>query len=190
MKIEKTVYFETPGSQNTDKTLEVAKDRAVTLDIKNIVVASTSGETGLKACKVFKDFNLVVVRGHTGSSKPGYQVMDPQIEKEITKQAKLVTVTGSLSGVERSIRMKFGTIGILELMAHVLRRFGNGVKVAIEISVMAADAGVIPINSDVLAIGGTHSGADTVIILKPAHSNNFFDLFVKETIAKPREDTT
>ncbi|MBK5134153.1 hypothetical protein JJE00_06975, partial [Candidatus Bathyarchaeota archaeon] len=57
----RTVYFENPGPENTEETLKLAKARAEELDIKNVVVASATGETGVKASKVFKGYNLVVV---------------------------------------------------------------------------------------------------------------------------------
>jgi hypothetical protein len=52
---------------------------------------------------------------------------------------------------------------------------------------MAADAGAIPIDQPVVAIAGTSKGADTALVIQPAHSNNFFDIYVKEIIAKPSE---
>jgi len=64
--------------------------------------------------------------------------------------------------------------------------FGEGTKVCVEISVMAADAGLIPVNRDVVAIAGTNSGADTAIVVKPATTSDFFSLEVREIIAKPR----
>ena len=57
----KTVYFEKPGPKNTEETLNLAKERAEELGIRNIVVASTTGETGVKASEVFKGYNLIVV---------------------------------------------------------------------------------------------------------------------------------
>jgi len=33
----------------------------------------------------------------------------------------------------------------------------------------------------------TGKGADTALVLKAAHMNNFFDLEVREIIAKPRQ---
>ncbi|MEM3507134.1 MAG: pyruvate kinase alpha/beta domain-containing protein, partial [Candidatus Bathyarchaeia archaeon] len=72
MKIEKIVYFDKPGVENTDETLRLAKERAEALGIKNIVVASRTGTTGIKACKIFKGYNLVIVRHHTGYLKPGF----------------------------------------------------------------------------------------------------------------------
>jgi hypothetical protein len=59
-------------------------------------------------------------------------------------------------------------------------------KVVVEIVAMAADAGVIPTDKDVVSIGGTGKGADTALLIKPANAARFFDLKIKEIIAKPR----
>ncbi len=50
------VYFESMGVENTDKTLTLAKARAEKLGIKKIVVATTKGDTAVKAAKEFKRF--------------------------------------------------------------------------------------------------------------------------------------
>jgi hypothetical protein len=70
-------------------------------------------------------------------------------------------------------------------MANVLRRFGEGAKVCIEITMMAADAGLIPVDQDVVAIAGTGRGADTALRIHPANAARFFDLKIREVIAKP-----
>ena len=57
----KTIYFEKSVTTNTEETLKLEKERAGELGIKNIVVASTTGETVLKASEVFKGYNLVMV---------------------------------------------------------------------------------------------------------------------------------
>jgi len=62
---------------------------------------------------------------------------------------------------------------------------GQGTKVCVEITLMAMDAGLIPPNQDVVAVGGTGSGADTALRIKPANAAKFFDLRIKEVIAKP-----
>jgi len=67
-----------------------------------------------------------------------------------------------------------------------LRLFGEGMKVAVEIVAMAADAGLIPVDRDVIAIAGTGRGADTAIVIRPANSKNLFDMTIREIIAKPR----
>lgn len=43
----KTVYFETPGKQNTKSVLELVKHYAQAEGIRDIIVASTTGETGV-----------------------------------------------------------------------------------------------------------------------------------------------
>jgi len=186
MKEKPTVYFEAPGDTNTETTLLCAKERAMSLGIRNIVVASTTGRTGVKASEIFKGFNLVVVRHHTGFANPGAQQMTKENEGALLEDGvRIVTASHAFSGVERAIRMKRDTIGPLELMADTLRLFGEGTKVSLEIVVMAADAGAIPIDQPVVAVAGTSEGADTALVVYPAHSNNFFVLYVSEIIAKP-----
>jgi hypothetical protein len=68
-------------------------------------------------------------------------------------------------------------------MAYAYRCFGEGMKVAIEVAVMAADCAVVPTSEDIIALGGTGKGCDAAIALKAAHQNNFFDLRVREIIA-------
>ena len=63
--------------------------------------------------------------------------------------------------------------------------FSAGMKVCFEITLMAADAGAIPIGENVIAIGGQGRGADTAIVIKSANTTSFFDLDVQEIIAKP-----
>ena len=58
-------------------------------------------------------------------------------------------------------------------------------KVAIEISVLAADAGLVRTDENIVAIAGTGVGTDYAIILKPVNSSNFFDLKVSEILCKP-----
>jgi len=181
------IYFDEPGIQNTEETLKHAYKRAQELGVRDIVVASTTGETGLKACQIFKGFNVVVVRHHTGFRMPGVQEMKRELEEEILKMGgKILTASHAFSGVERSIRNKLGTIGMLTMIAETLRLLSEGVKVCVEITVMAADAGLIPVDRDVIAIAGTNRGADTALLIKPSHSNDFFNLTIREVIAKPR----
>lgn len=66
MRVEKIVYFDSPEEAEPEVTLQTAKERATELNIEDVVVASTSGATGLKACRIFRGFNLVVVRHQAG----------------------------------------------------------------------------------------------------------------------------
>ncbi len=182
-----TTYFSRPGPENTEKTLRVAKEYAERYGIRNVVVASTTGKTGLLATEVFKGFNLVIVTHATGFIKPGYQEMSEDTRKELERRgAKVLTCVHAFAGVERGIRQALNIWLPVELIALTLRRlFGEGVKVAIEITLMAADAGLIPLDEDVIAIAGTGHGADTALHIKPATTSNFFDLRVRRVICKP-----
>ena len=183
----KAVYFQTPGEQNTESVLELVKGYVQAEGMRDIVVASTTGETGVKTSKVFKGLNVVVVSHHVGFQEPGVWEMEEENRKKILENgAKILTATHALSGVERAIRKKFKTIMPLELIAHTLRLFGEGTKVCVEITVMATDAGLIPVDKNVVAIAGTGRGADTALVIKPATASRFFDLEIREIIAKPR----
>jgi hypothetical protein len=72
-------------------------------------------------------------------------------------------------------------------MAHTLRLLGEGTKVCVEITLMAADAGLIPADKDIIAIAGTDKGADTALRIHPANAGRFFDLKIREIIAKPSD---
>jgi uncharacterized protein len=72
------------------------------------------------------------------------------------------------------------------VIADTLRMFGQGVKVAVEIVAMASDANLLPV-ADVIAVAGTGRGADTCILVAANSSNLFFDIKVREILAKPRD---
>lgn len=184
----KTVYFKNAGVLNTDALLKLAKKYVENEGIKDIVVASTTGETGAKASKIFKNCNVVVVTHCAGFQKPGENELKEEQRKEILKNhGKIFTGTHALSSAERAIRKDFNTIQTLEIIANTLRLMGEGTKVCVEITLMAADAGLISADRDVVAIGGTGRGADTALRIYPANTAKFFELKIREVIAKPHE---
>jgi len=181
-----TIYFENPGPENTERTLAIARERAIELGIKSILVASTSGRTGVKAAQLFQNFDLIVVTHSTGFSSPGVQELKPRNrEKILTLKGKILTCQHAFGGIGRAVRKKFGTYELEEIVANTLRLFGQGVKVACEIVLMAADAGLISTNEEVISIGGTDSGADTALVIKPTNAQTFFDLWILEILCKP-----
>jgi hypothetical protein len=183
-----TIYFREAGGQNTDALLGFVKEYTEKEGIKDIVVASTSGETGIKASEIFKGYNLVIVTHCFGFQEPGKTELLEEHRKEILANgAKIFTGVHALSSVERAIRKDFGTIQPLELVANVLRLMGEGTKVCVEIALMAADAGLILVDKDIIAIAGTGKGADTALRIRPANAAKFFDLKIREIIAKPHD---
>jgi hypothetical protein len=181
------VYFNRTGRENTKRTLEIAAQRAEELKIERVLVASTSGETGLLAARLISCANVIVVTHSTGFLKPDYQQLKPDLKKQIEETgARILTCQHALGGVGRAVRKKLGTYELEEIMAYTLRIFGEGTKVAIEIAIMAADAGLVSTQESCISIGGTAEGADTAILLRPAHAQNFFDMKILEVLAKPR----
>ena len=181
------VYFAESGSACTAKTLEIARKRAEQLGIRTIVVASTSGETGVKAVKTFTNYRVVVVTHATGFPTPDVQELtEPNRVKILEKGGMILTATHAFGGVGRAVRRRFNTYQVDEIIAQTLRVFGQGAKVACEIVLMAADAGLIRTGEEVISIGGTGSGADTALVIRPAHTHDFFELKVREVLCKPR----
>ena len=187
MDIEcRITYFEQPGRQNTDLTLKLAKERAEQLGIKNIVVASYTGFVGIKASEIFKGYNLVVVAGVVGFREPNAHRLLPENRSIIEKNGgKILFATHAFGTLGRAVNRRFNTIQVDEIIAHVLRLFGAGVKVACEVTCMAADAGLIRTDEDAIGIGGSGGGADAALVLKPTNTHTFFDIRIKEIICKP-----
>ena len=181
------MFFDKPGRENTDRTLELAYERGRALGISEVVVASTKGDTGFKALDVFKGFKVVVVTYHCGFKEPFKSIMPAEVKKDlIDNGATVVAATHALSGVERAVANKHSGVYPALLIADTLRLFGQGVKVAVEVSIMAADAGTLS-GDDIIAVGGTGRGADAAVILKPANQSDMFDIRIREVICKPRE---
>jgi hypothetical protein len=179
-------YFDKPGKENTERTLQIARERAEQLGLRQVVVATTGGETGKRATEVFQGYHLVVVTHSTGVREPNMQELtDDNREAILAGGARLLTCQHAFGGVNRAIRRKLNTYQVDEIIAYTLRIFGEGMKVACEITVMAADAGLIVTGEPVLAITGTGRGADTAVILRGANAQDFFDLRVNEILCKP-----
>lgn len=184
--IKETVYFEEPGMKNTERTLEAARKRAEELNIRQVLVASSHGYTAKLAAKVFKDTGIEVIAVSISNSYSdvGWN-MTPEERKEAEAAGVkvLTTIHGLADGVAEAF-LKNGSPGTI--IADTLRCFSQGTKVAVEISIMAAEAGMISTDREVISVAGTSDGADTALVLKPAYARKFKDLRICEIIAKPR----
>jgi hypothetical protein len=174
-------YFEQISPENTDITFRLAKERLKALDIKKLVLASTTGATARKALEYFKgmDVKLIVVPHQ----------FDFRRDKNPFPQ-ELVTIIKE-SGHE----VHFGTMlfhtdelygsNIPIVMANLLRCFSQGTKVCFEIVLMTTDAGLLAKGERVIAIAGTGRGSDTALVMQAASSRNLKKLRVNEIICKP-----
>ncbi|MHA1274170.1 MAG: pyruvate kinase alpha/beta domain-containing protein [Promethearchaeota archaeon] len=190
MKLNVT-YFEKPGPDNTDEALKIAKEYAEKFNIKDIVLASTTGFTAEKALEYFDPakYNIAVIAHayYFTGKKLRQEFPEDKMEELRKKGIKIHCGTHSMSGMERGLRIKKDAWIFVDLLAKMLGfHFSQGIKVCIEIASMMCDAGLIPdLDRDIIAIAGTGRGADTVCLIKPAPTSEIKELRVKAILAKP-----
>lgn len=190
-RLVQTIIFDVGGRACTDATAEAAIRRAKELGVDHLVLASTTGWTALRALAAARsggfEGKIVVVGEHTGYHERGHQAMPSDVRRKLEEAGVVVVIgTHALSGPPRSFRLRWGGIDTAEIAAETLRRISRGTKTCVEIAVMAADADLIPTDSDVLAMGGGGEGADTAVVIRPANMNTFFDLKIREFVCLPR----
>jgi hypothetical protein len=180
------VYFTQAGPANTARVLVLVRARAEALSIHKVLVASTSGATGVQAAEALKKLDVIVVTHSTGFDGPDIQTLTAENRAAIKSAgATILTCQHAFGGVGRAIRKRLGTYQVDEIMAFTLRTFCEGIKVAAEMALMAADAGLVRTDEPLIAVAGTGRGADTAVILKPANAQAFFDLRFLELICMP-----
>ena len=183
------IYFEKAGPQNTDVLLAIAKERAEELGIKDVVVATTHGGTAVKVREVFDDpkLNVVAVTICEGYKEKGWTISDSEMAKLTDRGIKVLTSIHALGDdIASAFTDKYGGGYLVRAIRDTLYLFGQGMKVCVEIVLMAADAGLIPMDREIMAIAGTSMGADICIVVKPTYPRKFFELEIREIVAKPR----
>jgi uncharacterized protein len=176
---EKITYFEKIGKGNTEPTLKLALERAQARGIKKVVMASTLGDTARLAAGLWKneDIKLIIVPHQHGFINMKF---DPELKKELEKQGHIVHFGTMLFHTE-----KFYGVDTPTIMANLLRTFSQGMKVVVEILLMAADAGHVDIGEKVVVVAGSGRGADTAIVAAASTSTHLADLHIEEIICKP-----
>jgi len=155
---------------------------------KDVVVASTSGETGLQAAQRLQGegVNLVVVTHSAGFLGPNKDEFSKDAYQEITRLGGHVYKGTILThSIETALAKAFSGSYPTILIANTLRRLGQGIKVCCEIVMEAVDGGLVAEGKKVVAVAGTVRGADTVAIIRSAASKRFLELYVAQIIAKP-----
>jgi hypothetical protein len=179
------LYFEKPGKGNTDATLQIARERASALGIKQVVVASSHGYTAKRAKEVFDglDVEITAVSICAGFEEKGWTMTS---EERAELESLGIRVLTSVHALGDDVSDAFGGRAPNRIVRMTLYRFCQGMKVAVEVALMAADAGLLDMSAEVIAIAGTDEGADTAIVLKPAYALKFRQLEIREILAKPR----
>jgi hypothetical protein len=177
---EKITYFEKPGEDNMQEVLLLVKERAQARGIKKVVIASTRGETAKAALNTFEgtDLELVVVPWQFGFGD--IQPFPRDLVNELEEKGHQVHFGTMLFHTEDLYGSKTP-----QIMANLLRIFGQGTKVIVEIIMMACDGGCIEPGETVIALAGSAAGADTAVVATAAPSTKLTRLRIHEIICKP-----
>ena len=184
--MEKSIlYFEKSGKANTDDTLTIARSRAEQLGIRQIVVASTHGYTARRAKDVFDGLNVEIIAVSINASFDDEGWTMSEAEGDALRKIGIQVLT-SVHTLGDDVNVAFGVTAPNVIVRETLYTFCQGMKVAIEIALMAADAGLLDMKQELISVAGTDSGADTAIVLHPAYSRQFKKLRIREILSKPR----
>jgi hypothetical protein len=177
---EKITYFEEPGLNNTEETLRLAAERAKARGISKIILASTRGDTARTAVERFAGNNirLVVVPHQYGFGER--QRFPKELVSELERQGHCVYFGTMLFHTDSLVGNNTPAV-----LATLLRTFCQGMKVCLEIIMMAADGGCVALGERVIAVSGTGRGADTAVVATASSSNRLSDLHITEIICKP-----
>ncbi len=184
-------YFDKQGEDYTDELILAVKDKLdVAKNIKYILIASTTGESALKLHNAIGNDDITIINvshnvGFSGDNES--DISDEMIAKLENVGIKTYQGLHAFSGAARGVTNKYGGFSPLDVVADTLRMFSHGVKVSAEISLMAADAGLVPVGEEIMVIGGRAHGVDTAVILTPVNSKNLFNMKIHEIIAMPRD---
>lgn len=185
-----------------DELFESVKKRAKELEIKKIVIASSSGDSAKRAVGELgtKDYEIIVVtdraeivwdvRSMSEKMRREYEIKTGAKEypsgiahdSPVRKELKDMGVNWIIQATEvfRGINIP-GGFNMAQVIAQTLYLFGSGTKVAIEVTLIACDAGAVRAGDDVIAIAGKNKGLNTALLLTAAHTDEFFGIGFPET---------
>jgi len=179
-----TIYYPEGGVEHTETTLKASLEAAKKLDIKTILVASTSGETGVKAAELYKDkgINLIVVGHQMGFPVPKVQQFKPDNWERIETLGGVVNLGTDV--VTNSIRQR-QRLGHSPMSIITQTLIAMKLKVNVEIVAKACDAGLILPGDRVISVAGSHKGADTSAVFTANDSPNILDIRPEMFICYP-----
>lgn len=188
-------YFTNPGEENTDLVVEAVTKYVKKSNLRDVVVASTSGATALKFAKALKDQTRIICVSESPFRREWgneYPCMNPKIKEELESLGVIVLekIPYVLHGFLYETS-KYNFPVPETVFKETLYAFGQGMKVAVEVVLSAVDCGVLEPFKDVIGVGGSGIGADTAIVLRSTYPGTVFSkekekrLEIREIIAMP-----
>jgi len=177
---KRVVYFEQKGPENTEEVLNIVKSRIKEGDIKKIVLATTRGDTAKAAMDIFagEAVKLVIVPHQYGFREvnrfPRELVAEIESKGHTVHFGTMLFHTTELYGTDTP-----------QVIANFLRTFGQGMKVCLEIAMMATDGGKVDMGEKVVVVAGSGQGSDTAVVMRAFSSNRYKEIKVQEILCKP-----
>ncbi len=189
--VKRMLYFKEAGIKNTDETLNLAKERAIELRIRNIIITSTTGLSAEKAMDVFKNLNinLIVV----GMQKDRFS---EKVINHLKQEGHHMIFPSDFKQPRPGKIPPYANV--------ILRRFCEGMRAAVHIALIAVDLDLVPEREELIAIAGTGrgtripyeggGGVDVAIVIEPTKSDDFFKpkalkedrRQIREVLCRPR----
>ena len=177
MRVATIRYFDKPGAGNTDATLQAVNERLKEGDIRQVAVATSTGATALRAAELIDVPDVQIFGIHFQSNQwDQYSKPEPEIVEKATAlgvrfipDAPTVTFFRDIDGES----------------PDTLRKFGQGVKVAAEVVLMATETDLISPGDVVIGVGGTGRGADAALVCIATTPDEVGKLSIREILAKP-----
>ena len=179
-----TIYYEEGDANHTETTLQASLDAAKELGVKTILVASTSGDTGVKAAEMYRGsgVQLIVVGHQMGFPVAKVQQFKPENWERIAELGGVVNLGTDV--MTNSIRHR-QSLGHSPMSFITQTLIAMKVKVNVEIIAKACDAGQILPGDMVISVAGSHKGADTSAVFLANDSPNILDIKPQMYICYP-----
>jgi len=205
--VRRTVYFEKAGPSNADLVLDAVKGRVQDGGIKAVIVPVTTGKTAALFSSGLGELSPVVAISEDDASSVARHVTDQMadagvFDKLVERQLRSVLFRSYREKAQDAsiTRRDAFDITLLPLsgknwsvVREILYAFGHGMKVAIEVSIVAVDLSRVAPYARIIAVGGTHQGADTAIVVRASPQREAFGedhgkrLSVDEILTMPVE---
>jgi len=196
-----------------ENIVSLAKERAELFNAKNVVVATNSGATANLVLEVFgSNYNIYAVgnpssaheRGlvhHTGVSEETRRRLEDRGIKVVLQDQSLFQTLGHDgtfhgSPLDEVIENAApgGIYNTVAIIFNTLQLFGDAPRVYIEVTLMAADSGLLPLDADCISIARPSMWSkhhpDAAMILRPAKTQDIFkrELRVKDLVLVPSKE--
>jgi hypothetical protein len=190
-------FFEQPGKDNTDQVIAAVVNRLSVGDIQTVVVSSTTGYSALAFAEALQGHDGIALISVAESALirewgSEYPTLEPETKRTLEGRGVIVADQASYvfhhSPLDDS-RWQAPTPA--EIIRDTLYAFGQGLKVAVEVALIAVTIGILEPYQEVIAVGGTHRGVDTAIVMNATYPNSILSrdpgkrLKIHEILCKP-----